>query len=72
MFHHFLVVASTLFVGSSSDGLAHHSVEVPFAPVLLSSLDHFFEFYEEANISLVFLLIPVRSGEFFVVGVSGL
>ena len=72
MFHHFLVVASALFMGSSADSLAHHPVEVPFASVLLSSFNHLFEFQEEAHISLVLLFIPVGSGEFFVVGGGGI
>jgi len=72
MFHHFLVMAATLFMWTSADGFAHHSVEVPFAPVLLPSFNHLLEFNEEAHIFLVFLLIPVRSGEFSVVVWSSL
>ena len=65
---HFLMVAPALLVGSGSNGLAHHSVDVPFSPVFLASLDHFFEFDQKSNIFLVLFLIPVRSGEsFFVV-----
>lgn len=67
VFHHFLVMAAALFVRTGPNSLAHHPVQVPFAPVLLPSFDHLFEFDEEAHIFLVFLLIPVGSGEFFVV-----
>lgn len=65
--HHFLVVAAALLVRAGADSLAHHPVQVPFAPVLLPAFDHLFEFDEEAHIFLVFLLIPVGSGKFSVV-----
>ena len=44
MFDQFLVMASALLMRSGSDGLAHHSVEVPFSFVLFASFNHIFEF----------------------------
>lgn len=70
MLDHLLVMTPALFVGSSSNGLAHHSVDVPFSSIFLASLDHFFEFDQEVNIFSVLFIIPVRSGKSFLVACS--
>ena len=68
MFDQFLVVAPALLMRSGSDGLAHHSIEVPFSFVLFASFNHFFEFDQEFNVFFIFFIVPVRSGIcFFVV-----
>lgn len=59
VFHHLLVVASALLVGTAADGLAHHAVEVPLPPVFLAAFDHRFEFDEEADVLVVLFLTPV-------------
>ena len=60
MFCHFLVVASALFVRTSSNGFAHHSVDVPFSSVFLASFNHIFEFDQKINIFVIFFISPVR------------
>ena len=72
MFDQFLVVAPALFVRSGSNGLAHHSVEMPFSFILFASLNHIFEFDQEFDVFFVFFIVPVRSGIcFFVVSRVG-
>lgn len=55
------MMAPALFVGPRSDGLAHHSVEMPFSSYLFTSLDYIFEFHQEFDVFLVFFIIPVVS-----------
>ena len=70
MLDHLLVMTPALFMGSSSNGLAHHSVDVPFSSIFLASLYHFFEFDQESNVFLIFFIIPMRCGECFFVVLS--
>jgi len=65
VFDHFLMMASTLFMRTSSDSFAHHSVEVPFSLVFLAPFNDFPEFDEKINIFLIFFISPVRSRECF-------
>lgn len=65
VFHHLLVMAAALFMGTAADGLAHHAVEVPLPSVLFAPLDHGFEFHEETDILLVLFLTPMALGILF-------
>ena len=59
---HLLVMAATLLMRPSPQEFAHDAVEMPFATLLLLSLDHLSEFDKEVYVFSILLVSPVTSG----------
>lgn len=64
VFNHFLMVASALLMRTSSNELAHYSIQMPFSSSLPLPLNNLLKFDQEFNVFLIFLIIPMGSGIF--------
>ena len=58
LLHHFLMLATALFIGTSTNRFTHDSRKMPFATVLLTIFEDVLKFNEELQVLLIFLRSP--------------